>query len=180
LRGRRKATLWRVSLNAPPTTHQLGVGGLILFRHSLWFACSVAMLCASTAWAVIRVDAPVTQMYDLAQLVLIGRVGRIDATEKIVEAEIVKVSKGNFAGDKIQIQLADTNNYIGQVKLNQPVVILSGVKSAFVHMADNFLSAEPLTTSEPATLKVNRVNPIQSWFPGRTVALVRLVQDIAS
>jgi len=119
-------------------------------------------------------------MYDLAQLVLIGRVGRIDATEKIVEAEIVKVSKGNFAGDRVQIQLAGTNNYIGQVELNQPVVILSGVKSAFVHLADNFLSAEPLPKGEPPKLKVNKVNPIQSWFPGRTVALVRLVDDIAS
>lgn len=129
---------------------------------------------------MIRVDVPVTAMYDVARLVLIGRVVRIEPVEKLVEVEIVRVSKGDFAGSKVQIELDAAGDYVEKVATDQPVVIFSGVRGAQVHLADNFLSAEPLAGNEPPKLKVNKVNPIQSLFPGRTVGLVRLVDEIAA
>jgi hypothetical protein len=169
-----------VSVKSAPAVHRLAVGVPGLLRQSLLLACSVAFLCAPNAWAVIRVDAPITQIYDIAKLVLIGKVVSIDASEKIVEVEVDKVSKGDFAGHRVQIQLGNIDDYFRQVERNQPVVIFNGLKSALVHLADNFLTAEPLDGSKPPTLKVNKVNPIQWSFPGRTVALVRLVDEIAS
>ena len=151
------------------------------FFRSVWPVLSAAalVLAAPNGWAMIRVDVPVTQIYDVAKLVLIGKTVRVDPQEKVVEVEIVKVSKGNFAGGRIQIQLAGVGDYFQQVEMNQPVVIFNGVRGALVHLADNFLTAEPLDGSEPPTSKVNKVNPIQWSFPGRTVALVRLVDEIA-
>lgn len=169
-----------MSINSAPAIYQHGVRIRSFLRHSLLFACSIAWLCAPSGWAVIRVDSPVTHIYDLSELVLVGRVGRIDGTEKVVEAEIVKVSKGNFAGGKVQIQMAGVSDYLDQITVNQPLVIFTGIKSALVHVGDNFLSAEPLTGDDSLKLKVTKVVPIQSSFPGRTVALVRLVDEIAS
>jgi hypothetical protein len=169
-----------VTVRSAPAVHRLVVGVPRLLRYSLLLACGVAFFVAPSAWAVIRVDAPITQIYDIAKLVLIGKVVSIDASKKIVEVEVDKVSKGDFASHRVQIQLGNINDYFRQVELNQPVVIFNGLKSALVHLADNFLSAEPLHGSEPPILKVNKVNPIQWSFPGRTVALVRLVDEIAS
>jgi hypothetical protein len=140
----------------------------------------IVVFTAPNAWAVIRVDAPVTHIYDLAKVVLIGKVVRVDASEKLVEVEIVKVSKGTFGSHRVQIELASVSDYLGHIELNQPVVIFSGFKSALVHLDDNFLSAESLTQAEPPKLIVKSVNPIQPRFPGRTAALVRLLDDIAS
>lgn len=140
----------------------------------------VVVFTAQSGWAVIRVDSPVTKTYDLAKLVLIGKVVRIDASERIVEVKVDKVSKGDFSGDRVQIQLAGVNEYFRQVELNQPVVIFSGLKGTLVHLADNFLSAEPLAVGSPSKLRVIEVNPIQSRFPGRTAGLVRLVDEVAS
>jgi len=169
-----------VSLNSGRVAYQLRVSVSSFLRHSLLFACSVAWLCAPNGWAVIRIDTPITHIYDLAELVLIGRVGRIDREEKVVEAEIVRVSKGNFVGGKVQIQMAGASDYLDQIAVNRPVVIFSGTKSVLVHVGDNFLSAEPLAGDDSLKLKVAKVNPIQWAFPGRTVALVRLVDEIAS
>ena len=119
-------------------------------------------------------------MYDVAKLVMIGKVVRVDSSEKLVEIEIVKISKGNYAATKIQIQMAATGEYMHRVEINQPVVIFNGLRGAQLHFADNFLSAEPLTGDKPPKLKIKTVNPFQSMFPGRTVALVRLVDEIAS
>ena len=139
-----------------------------------------ALFANSQAWAVIRVDVPITAMYDVSKLVLIGKVVRADPGEKIVEVEIVRISKGDYAGTKVQILMPGAGDYIHQVEINQPVVIFNGLRGAQLHFADNFLSAEPLTGDKPSKLKVKKVNPLQSMFPGRTVALVRLVDEIAS
>src|ERR1700730_4043811 len=147
----------------------------------LWRAVCVPIVCATPKGsAVIRVDDPLTITYDLANVVLVGKTVRVDPQEKLVEVEIVGIPKGNFAGGKVQIQLAAASDYLGQIAVNQPVVIFNGLRSALVHLADNFLTAEPLAGSEPPKLKVTKVNPIQWSFPGRTVALVRLVDEIAS
>ncbi len=169
-----------MSVKSASGAHRLGVGVPSLLRHSLLLACSVALLCAPNAWAVIRVDAPITQIYDIAKVVLVGKIVRVDPEKKLVEVEIVRVPRGNFAGGRIQIQLAGVGDYVRQIEIDQPVLIFNGVKGALVHLADNFLSAQPLDGGEPPTLTVNKVNPIQWSFPGRTVALVRLVDEIAS
>jgi hypothetical protein len=168
-----------VSINFP-AARQIGVRIPTFLRHLLLFAWTIAWLCAPNGWAVIRIDTPVTHIYDLAELVLIGRVERIDGNEKVVEAEIVKVSKGNFAGDRVQIQMAGASDYLDRIAVNQPVVIFNGLKSALVHVGDNFLSAEPLASDDSLKLKVTKVDPIQWSFPGRTAALVRLVDEMAS
>jgi VCBS repeat protein len=149
------------------------------FARPVVFAL-VVVFAAQNGWAVIRVDAPVTQTYELAKIVLIGRIVRIDANERIVEAEVVKVSKGDFAGGKVQINLSQVSDYFHRVELNQPVVIFSGLKSALVHLGDNFLSAEPDVEGQPCKFKITKVNPIEPRFPGRTTALVRLIDEIAA
>ena len=134
----------------------------------------------SHGWAVIRVDVPITAMYDVAKLVIIGKVAHVDFAEKLIEVEIVRIPKGNCAGTKVQMQLAGAGDYVHQVEINQPVVIFNGLRGTQVHLADNFLSAEPLAGDEPKKLNVKKVNPLQSMYPGRTVGLVRLVDEIAS
>ena len=133
-----------------------------------------------SGWAVIRVDVPVPALYDVAKVVLVGQVVQVDPMGKSVDVEIVKVSKGTFVGTKVQIQMAGVADYVRHVANDQPVVIFQGVRGAQIHLADNFLSAEPLAGENPPILKAKKVNVIQSMFPGRTVALVRLVEEIAS
>ena len=147
----------------------------------LWAAIATAAFVSAAAngWAVIRVNVPVTHIYDVAKLVLVGKTVRLDPQEKVVEVEIVGVPKGDFAGGKVLIRLGGASDYFTRIEMNQPVVIFNGLRGALVHLADNFLSAEPLAQGEPPVLKVNKVNPIQSYFPGRTPALVGLVNEIA-
>ncbi len=169
-----------MSLNSGRATHPLDGRIPSFLRHSLLFAGSVAWLCAANCWAVIRVDDSVTRTYDLAKVVLVGKTVRVDPEEKIVEVEIVKVSKGGFAGGKVELQFAGASDYLDRIAVNQPVVIFSGLRGALVHVGDNFLSAEPLTGDDALKLKVTKVDPIQWSFPGRTVALAHLVDEIAS
>lgn len=129
---------------------------------------------------MIRVDDSVTRTYDLAKLVLVGKTVRVDPEKKAVEVEVAKVLKGDFAGGKVQIQLAGASDYLDRIAVNQPVVIFNGLKGALVHVGDNFLSAEALTGDDVLKFKATKVDPIQWSFPGRTVALVRLVDEIAS
>lgn len=164
-------------------SNSFAVGGLSLrvIFHLLRVLCIASTLFpASQGWAVIRVDVPIAAMYDVAKLVLVCKVVRVDPTEKVVDVEITGISKGSFAGTKIQIQMADIGDYMQQVEINQPVVIFNGVRGAQVHLADNFLSAEPLAGDGPPKLKAKKVNSIQPMFPGRTVALIRLLDEVAS
>jgi hypothetical protein len=151
------------------------------FFRFVWPVLCAAIVCVTpNGWAVIRVDDPITITYDVAKVVLVGKTVRVDQQAKVVEVGIEKIYKGSFAGDKVEIQLAGASDYISQIAVNQPVVIFDGLRSALVHLADNFLAAEPLAGSEPPKLTVTKVDPIQWSFPGRTVALVRLVGEIAS
>ena len=138
------------------------------------------ILAKAQVLAVIRVDVPITAMYDVAKLVMVGKIVRVDSGEKLVEVEVVKMSKGQYSGVRVQILMAAAGDYIRHVEINQPVVIFNGIRGAQLHLADNFLSAEPLTGDNPPKLRIKTVNSLQSMFPGRTVALVRLVEEIAS
>ena len=140
---------------------------------------SIFLSVTSQSSAVIRVDVPVTAMYDVAKLVIVGRVLRVDIGEKLVELEIVRIAKGTYTGKNVQMLFVDLGDYVRLVEINQPVVIFNGVRGAQVHLADHFLSGEPLAGDKPGILRVKKVNPLQPMFPGRTVGLVRLVDEIS-
>ena len=96
---------------------------------------SIFLSVTSQSSAVIRVDVPVTAMYDVAKLVIVGRVLRVDIGEKLVELEIVRIAKGTYTGKNVQMLFVDLGDYVRLVEINQPVVIFNGVRGAQVHLA---------------------------------------------
>lgn len=132
----------------------------------------------SSAPAVIRVDVRVAAIYDVAKLVVVGKVAKVDVGTKRIEVEVVDVPKGELPGRGLNVDLVELGDYILQIKQGDPVVIFNGMRGAVVHLADNYLTAESVLSVNSPTWKATRKNDIQTRFPGRTAALVKLVTEL--
>ena len=147
-----------------------------MFRTFVFIA---ALLTASpSAQAIIRVDVRISAIYDVAKLVMVGKVARVDQATRTVRVDVVEVCKGDLADRSVTLLLGGIGDYIRLVEQDQPVVIFNGVRGATIHLADNYLAAESLSGSNPPTWKVTRKNPIQTRFPGRTAAVVKVVAEL--
>ncbi len=138
---------------------------------------AIALLAwALPAEAVIKVDFPVSKMYDTSKAVYLGVVERVNGENRVADVKVTDTAKGKPAGETLRIQVANPPELIKQVEAGQPVALLvaeaKGGTLALLHLADRWLMAEAVPGAAGAWRVVQAHDAAQS-FPGRTVALVR-------
>ncbi|MCY2954161.1 MAG: VCBS repeat-containing protein [Planctomycetota bacterium] len=144
-----------------------------------WFVC------VGRAGAVIKVDMPVSNVYKVANPVIVGKVSGLKKENRVVEVEVAEVVKGVFAQKTFRVQIVQPQALIGHVGVGDPVVVFVGraiggaAAPVTVHLADTWLLAERLAGAEGLALRVVQEKRDQlKSFPGRTAALVEIVKQI--
>ena len=106
-----------------------------------WFVC------VGRAGAVIKVDMPVSNVYKVANPVIVGKVSGLKKENRVVEVEVAEVVKGVFAQKTFRVQIVQPQALIGHVGVGEPVVVFVGRAIAgaaapvTVHLADTWLLA---------------------------------------
>lgn len=149
--------------------------------------CGLAVgLCvwAMPARAVIQVKKPISEIYSTgASQVIVGRIARVNLENRVIEVEVTETIKGEAAGERVLVQVRSPEALIKEVAAGQPIALLvskaRGRSFAAVAMADTWVTAEFVGEGKAARWLTSQENQdmIQS-FPGRTVALVRLLQEL--
>jgi len=134
------------------------------------------------AGAVIKVDMPVTRIYDAARSVAVGTVVRVTPENRVVDVKVAETVKGDPVADPIRVQVAAPEDLIRKVAAGQPLVLFVAKARAgslaVLHLADTWLHAELVPESKPPVWRTVQEYDAKKAFPGRTVALVRLVGDL--
>ena len=136
---------------------------------------------ASPAMAVINVKTPMSLIYQTSRTVIVGTITEVHQAGKTIQVKVQECAKGQSPGPQLEIQAAAAEGLIGRVAVGGPVVLFVAKARgnlATVHLADTWFLATGLPDANPPTWRITgRYDGAQS-FPGRTVALVRLVADL--
>ena len=134
------------------------------------------------AAAVIKVEMPVSKMFETSRAVLVGEVTGVTAANRVVDVKVIATLKGKQIGERFRVQIATPAKLIEQVSPGRPVALMVGKAKggsvAVVHVADTWLLAKLLPGSKPQAWRTVGVHDAGQAFPGRTVALVRILKDI--
>lgn len=154
-------------------------------RRSLLAAAVLAGLALAgipSAQAVIKVEFPVSKMYDTSQAVIIGTVAAANPDNRVVDVTVTGAAKGDAGGDRLRIQIVNPPELIKQAAPGSPLVLFvakeRGGAMALLHLADTWLMANRVPGSDPPAWRVVQPHDAKQSFPGRTAALVRLVEAI--
>jgi len=136
---------------------------------------------ASPAWAVINVKTPMSMIYQTSKTVIVGTVAAVDAAAKTINVNVRETVKGESPGERIVVQVVAPDGLMGEVAAGGPVVLFvakarGGV--AVLHLADKWFLANGSPGASPPTWRVLQAHDARQSFPGRTVALVRLLADL--
>jgi len=146
-----------------------------------WFVGAL-VLASPPALALIKVDFPVSKMYEVSKAVVVGTVTGVNPDNRVVEIKVADVAKGDAGGDRLRIQIVSPADLIKQVAVEQPVVLFvaeaGGKAVAVVHLADTWLLAQEVPGATPPAWRIVQPYDAAKTFPGRTPALVRLVADL--
>ena len=140
------------------------------------------LLCAP-AIAVIRVEMPVSKIYGASKAVFVGKVTGVAADNRLVDVSVTSVLRGDSPGRKLRVQIVSPAEVIRDVASGQPMLMFVGKarggSMAVLHLADTWLLANRVANSSPQVWRVVQKHDAKQTFPGRTVALLRLVRQIA-
>lgn len=154
--------------------------------HKRWMvAAAVAGLVLAAgvlpAVGVIRVDFPVSKIYDASKAVAIGTVGAVNPDNRVLEVKITETVKGDSPGETVRVQIMAPAELIKDVAAGKPLILFvakdkdGGV--GLIHLADTWLMAERIPNSTPQAWRIGQVYDAAQSFPGRTAALVRLMAE---
>jgi hypothetical protein len=143
-------------------------------------AVAAVLLFGPTAQAVIAVKTPISKLYAVSSAVIVGKVTRVNAANRVVEAEVVEAVKGRSPGQQFRVQIVEPKELIEQLAEGQAVIVFVGRPPAVsVHLGDRWLAAEALTTAQGQAWRVTQESAdLRLTFPGRTSALVSIVQQL--
>lgn len=152
-------------------------------RATLAVAVGLATLAAALpAPAVIKVEIPVSKIYDDSNTVILGTVALVNPQNCVVDVKVDQSIKGQAVGDSLRVQVAAPAGFIKQVAVGLPVVIFLGEREgkplAVIHLADSWLLADGLPGTTPPAWRVVQPFDGARSFPGRTAALVRIVAEL--
>jgi len=137
----------------------------------------------SPAAAVIKVEMPVSKIYGTSKAVYIGKVENVTAAGRLVDVSVTSVLRGQSPGEKLRVQIVSPAKLIQKVASAQPMLLFVGKarggSMAVLHLADTWLLAKRIPKSSPQVWRVVQRHNAKQTFPGRTVALLRLVREIA-
>jgi hypothetical protein len=149
-----------------------------------WLALpAVWLLWAAPAVAVIKVDMPVSKIYETSQAVAVGIVDRVNAENHVLEVKVRETLKGTPVGQRFRVQVLGPADLFGRVAAGQPIALfvgkVRGGAIAVVHLADTWLLANRLPGAEPPLWRIMQLhNDARQAFPGRTAALLTLLQEM--
>jgi hypothetical protein len=134
------------------------------------------------AAAVIKIEMPVSKLYETAQAVVTGNIVRVNPDNQVIEVKVTNTLKGESPGDQFRIQIVSPAELIKEASVGQPVVLLTGRARSgpahMLHLADAWLRAERVADSSPPVWRVVKVHDSKKEFPGTTAALVRIMIEL--
>jgi len=142
------------------------------------------LACGPPAAAVIKVDFPVSKIYQASKAVVVGTVEATNLRNRVVDVKVEEAAKGRLAAKRLRVQIVNPAALIEDVAAGGPVVVfVAKVKEAakamaIVHLADTWLLARPIPTAKTPAWRVVEVYGGKKSFPGRTVALARIVREM--
>ena len=153
------------------------------FRFGGVVAC-VLLMAGSRASAVIKVDFPVAKIHQASRTVMIGTVVRVSLANRVLDVNVTETTKGPPGGQRLRIQIVNPAEAIRDVSAEMPVVVFVAKAKkpsqavAIVHVADRWLLARPIPAAKAPAWRVVEVYDGKQSFPGRTVALARIVREM--
>jgi hypothetical protein len=170
--------------NRSPHCAGTGAGTRNLPATFAWLTLpAVWLLWASPAGAVIKVDMPVSKIYETSQAVAVGIVDRVNAENRALEVKVRETLKGPPVGQRFRVQVLGPADLFGRVAPEQPIALfvgkVRGGAIAIVHLADTWLLANRVPGAEPPLWRIMQLhNDARQAFPGRTAALLTLLQEM--
>jgi hypothetical protein len=142
----------------------------------------LALAWALPADAVIKVDFPVTMIYEASKTVVVGTVAAINPANGVVTAKVTDTAKGDPYGDTYRAQIVALPAILAQVAAGQPIVLFQAKDKngtiALIHLADTWLMAELIANATPPAWRITQIHDAKQTYPGRTVALAQLVAEM--
>lgn len=137
---------------------------------------------AAHAGAVVKLDLPLSKIYETSTSVLVGNVATVQVDSRLIDVQSVQAARGTAPGTQLKIVVAAPADLIQRVAPGQPAVLfftrnkVNGVPQAVVHLADTWLLAQGVAGSQDLVWRVVQVHEAaKPGFPGRTAMLVRLI-----
>ncbi|MGB2824434.1 MAG: VCBS repeat-containing protein [Phycisphaerae bacterium] len=158
-------------------------------RKWLSLASPAVAAWAFLAWgpraaAVIKVDFPVSKICQASRTVIVGTITAVNPGNRVIDVKVDEAVKGAVAAEQVRIQIVKPAEVIKDVAVGGPVVVFVAKAKqaekavAIVHVADGWLMARPIPTAKTPAWRVVEVYGGQQSFPGRTVALARVVRQM--
>jgi hypothetical protein len=146
------------------------------FRFVLLLAAIAAI--SPAAFALIKVQTPVSKMYAGAVSVIVGKVTKVSLDTGILEA-VATTLKGDGVGEALKIKLENLPDVVKNAKEGSPLVLLIGRRSASnaLNLADTWLFPEPLPSGK-SNFIVRKELDLKQSFPGTTSALTKAVEEL--
>jgi len=150
---------------------------------AVFIIATVSALLCSPAAAVIKVEMPVSKIYGTSKAVYVCKVSAVNPDNRVVDVSVTTVLRGDSPGDRLRVQIVSPAEIIKKVAADKPMVLFVGKarggSMAVLHLADTWLLAKRVANSSPQVWRVVQKHDAKQTFPGRTVALLRLVREIA-
>ncbi len=141
----------------------------------------MVLLLAHRAWGVIEVDDSVGKTFDLSKGVWTGTVQSVDASRSLLVIKGADSFKGDPVPQTINFVAGSPAGFVSRVTVGGPIVIFLAKQSAAaaLHVADTWLIASVKASASPPVLTaMGLFEKNNKSFPGRTVAMVRLLDEI--
>jgi hypothetical protein len=132
--------------------------------------------------ALIKVEFPVSRIYGDSETVALGAVVSLNPENRVAELKFAAALKGGPFPETVKVQIAEPPELAASVAAGQPAVLFvratSGDPLGIVHVADSWLMAQAMPGRGLAAWRVTGPYDGARSFPGRTVALARVVEDL--
>ncbi len=137
---------------------------------------------ASLARGVIEADDSVAKTFSISRAVWVGEVQSTDAARKLVTVRGTQSFKGDPVPPTLNLVVATPADFVASVVTGSPVVLYISKQSpnaGALHLGDTWFlaGAEPGGTP-PVWKTVGVFEKNNKSFPGRTVAMVRLLEEV--
>src|SRR5258706_2859414 len=138
----------------------------------------LAIILIQPAFALIKVQTPVSKMYAGAVSVVVGKVTKISPETGVLEAAATTL-KGDGVGEALKIKLENLPDVVKNAREGSPVVLLIGRRSASnaLNLADTWLFPEPLPSGK-SNFIVRKELDLKQSFPGTTSALTKAIEEL--
>jgi hypothetical protein len=148
----------------------------------LMICLTVLVTLAPVASGYITVDMPLIKIYNSADLLYVAKVKSVEEPQQrviITLERVLRQGRKNSAAapptEDFALQLDEPKDLLKQVVKGMPVVIFVGKQAAAIHLADEWLIAQQAT---PRVWRIHGKHELTSSFPGRTAALVKIVESL--